>query len=91
MDDKEKEVQDALGLLKIYEGYVEVSTREYSHYDVYEVQDVTLKGAETQLDKIVKAAQKKSKKSRTSFRLAFITDKAEKPYDTYFPRSNSKN
>ncbi len=52
MDKKEKEVQKALGLLKIYEGYVKVrSTPPY--YEVYEVYDVNLAGAEHQIHEII--------------------------------------
>ena len=59
MDKKEKEVQKALGLLKMYDGYVK--TQGNTYYDVYEVQDVTLDGAKQQIGKIVAKLQQKSK------------------------------
>lgn len=59
MDDKEKQIQKALGLLKIYDGYVRASGNTY--FDVYEVQDVTLDGAKQQIGAIVAKLQQKSK------------------------------
>jgi len=58
MDKKEKEVQKALGLFKMYEGYVKVMGTTY--YEVYEVEDITLEDAEQQIREIT--AQKKSLK-----------------------------
>jgi len=58
MDKKEKEVQKALGLFKIYEGYVKVLGTTY--YEVYEVEDITLAGAKRQITEII--AQQKSLK-----------------------------
>ncbi|KKN00656.1 hypothetical protein LCGC14_1135680 [marine sediment metagenome] len=59
MNDKEKQIQDALGLLKTYDGYVRAQGNTY--FDVYEVQDVTLDGAKQQIDTIVTKLQHKSK------------------------------
>ncbi len=72
MNEKEKEIQKALGLLRKYSGYVKVSGKA-RRYDVYEVQDVTIKGAREQLHKIIKAAQKKSKEH---FELEFVVDES---------------
>ena len=83
MNEKEKEVQKALGLLKIYSGYVKVQGNR--HFDVYEVQDVTKDGARRQLIKIVENAQKKSK---VPLKLIMIADETEGPYDNW-ARSNS--
>ena len=51
MTEKEKQIQDALGLLKTYTGYVK--GQGITHFDVYEVQDVTMDGAREQLTKII--------------------------------------
>ena len=75
MNDEEKQIQDALGLLKTYSGYVKVQGR--THYDVYEIQDVTMDGASAQLNRIVEKAQKKSK---VPLKLVMITDDMERPY-----------
>lgn len=72
MTEKEKQVQEALGLLKTYNGYVKMQGN--THYDIYEVQDVTMAGARAQLNKIVKKAQKKSK---VPLKLEFIVDEKE--------------
>lgn len=60
MNDQEKEIQRALGLLKTYSGYVKARGSNSSHYDVYEVEDVTKTGAREQLNTIVANAQKRS-------------------------------
>lgn len=75
MTEEEKEIQKALGLLKTYSGYVRVQGN--THFDVYEVQDVTFEGASEQLNRIVKKAQKKSK---VPLELIFIMDETEEPY-----------
>ncbi len=85
MDEKEKEIQEALGLLKTFSGYVQ--SQGSIHYDIYEVYDVTLDGANIQLDKIVEAAQKKSK---VSIKLAFIIDE-DNEYDSGWFSSNIKS
>jgi len=59
MTKKEKQIQKALGLLKMYEGYVKAQGNTY--FDVYEVQDVNLDGAKRQMDAIVAELQQKSK------------------------------
>ena len=59
MTEKEFEVQKALGLLKTYDGYVKAQSS--THYDIYEVQDVTLEGAKQQIAVIVAKLQQKSK------------------------------
>ena len=59
MTEKEKQIQKALGLFKIYEGYVQAQGS--THFDVYEVQDVNMEGARNQLNIIIEHAQKKSK------------------------------
>ena len=76
MDEKEKEVQKALGLFKTYSGYVRAQGN--THFDVYEVQDVTMDGARVQLNKIVKKAQKKSK---VLLELIFIVDEKEETHN----------
>lgn len=76
MNEKEKEVQNALGLLKKYSGYVKAQDR--IHYDVYEVQDVTMEGAKKQLNEVVEKAQRKSK---GPLKLVFIVDETEKLRD----------
>jgi len=85
MNEKEQQVQKALGLLKTYNGYVQVQGN--THYDVYEVQDVTLEGASEQLHKIIKEVQKNSK---VSLKLKFIVDEMEEPYGDW-TRSNFKS
>ncbi len=59
MNEKEKDIQEALGLLKTYDGYVKAQGNTY--FDVYEVQDVTLAGAKQQIDAIVAKLQQESK------------------------------
>ncbi len=59
MNEEEKEIQKALGLFKKYDGYIRAQGTSY--YDVYEVQDVTLKGAKLQMGKILTKLQQKSK------------------------------
>lgn len=76
MTEKEKEIQLALGLFKTYNGYVRVQGS--THFDVYEVQDVTMEGASEQLNRIVKKAQKKSK---VLLELIFIVDEKEETYN----------
>lgn len=81
MDEKEKEIQKALGLLKTYCGYVKVVYRRdasFHRYDIYEVQDVTKAGARTQLNCIMAVLH--NKKSKELFTLQFVVDKAENPY-----------
>lgn len=73
MNEEEKEIQKALGLLKTYNGFVSVQGQDY--FDVYAVRDVTEEGAREQLDRIVKVAQKKSK---VLLELKFIADDPEK-------------
>ena len=80
MTEKEKQIQDALGLLKTYCGYVKVVNRgdaSFHRYDIYEVQDVTKADACAQLDCIMAVLHKKSKELLT---LQFVVDKAENPY-----------
>jgi hypothetical protein len=72
MDEKEKQVQKALGLFKIYNGYVKA--QGHTHFDIYEVQDVTFEGAREQLYDIIKNAQKKLK---VSLKLEFIIEEVE--------------
>ena len=72
MTKKEKEIQKALGLIKTYCGYV--SIHGSTHYNVYEVQDVSKKDAREQLNKIVKEAQKKAK---GPLKLEFIVDETK--------------
>lgn len=86
MTEKEKEVQKALGLLKTYCGYVK--TQGNTHYEVYEVQDVTMQGARKQLNRIIKAARHLN--SNISRKLIFIIDEAEKPNGSW-PHSNPKS
>ncbi len=90
MNEKEKDVQEALGLLKTYCGYVKLNASNASdkYYEIYEVQDVTVKGARKQLDEIVEKVQKKSKVSR---KLKFVVDKMENPYAGGKPCSNPKS
>ena len=76
MTEEEKEIQKALGLFKTYNGYVRVQGN--THFDVYEVQDVTMDGAREQLNKIVEKAQKKSK---VLLELIFIVDEKEETYN----------
>lgn len=86
MNKKEKEVQEALGLLKPYSGYVKA--QDSMHYDVYEVQDVTMEEAKKQLNIIVEAAQKKSK---VPLKLVFIVDETEKLRDWSSSKIKSQN
>lgn len=72
MNEKEKQIQDALGLLKTYTGYVK--GQGVTHFEVYEVQDVTLDGAREQLTKIITQAQKKLK---VTLILDFVVDEKE--------------
>ena len=65
MDKKEKEVQKALGLFKIYEGYTKVLGTTY--YEVYEVEDITLAGAEQQINIMIE--------HKKSLSLRFIREK----------------
>ena len=51
MTKKELEIQKALGLLQVYDGYVKVKGSDY--FDVYTVEDVTLAGATRQIAAIV--------------------------------------
>ena len=90
MNEKEKQVQDALGLLKTYCGYVIVkSSPTPVYYAVYEVQDVTINSARKQLNKIVKVAQKKS---TMPLKLSFVAEKTEKiPYVNPTSYSNPKS
>ena len=72
MTEKEKQIQDALGLLKTYTGYVK--GQGITHFDVYEVQDVTMDGAREQLTKIIAQAQEKLK---VPLILDFVVDEKE--------------
>jgi len=59
MTEKELEIQKALGLLKMYDGYIRKQGNTY--FDVYEVEDVTLEGAKCQIGVIMSKLQQKSK------------------------------
>ncbi len=85
MTEEEKKVQDALGLLKTYCGYLYVHYNNSSNssvdefYEVYEVQDVTIEGAKVQLNKIVKKKQEHLSKG-VSLMLKFTVDETEGPF-----------
>lgn len=57
MTEKEKQIQNALGLLNTYSGTTSVSG--YAYPSTYKVQDVTLVGARKQLLEMIKRARKK--------------------------------
>ena len=86
MTEEEKKVQKALGLFKTYSGYVQAQGN--THYDVYEVQAVSLADARELLDIVVKKLQKKSK---MPLKLIFISDDKEQKSYIYYDGSNSKN
>lgn len=69
MTKKEKQIQKALGLFKMYDGYVKMQGNTY--FDVYEVQDVNLAGAKRQLGEIMAKLQQKYKRL---FELYFIQE-----------------
>lgn len=72
MNNKEIQIQQALGLFKKYSGYVQAQGS--THYDIYEVRDVTMEGAIKQLYRIMSIAQKDFK---APLELAFIVDETK--------------
>jgi len=86
MNEEEKQIQDALGLLEMYSGYVKAQGS--THFAIYDVWDVNMAGAVKQLNRIVAKAQKKSKARLV---LEFILDEmrqfGDKPRPRRIPQS----
>ena len=76
MTKKEKQIQDALGLLNTYSGTTTING--HCQPDTYVVQDVTLVGARKQLLGMIKRARKKLK---VPLELDLIVGEIEKTRD----------